>query len=213
VLEELKKGHATESEIAQKLSVPLSTIHYNVQQLVKTGLVIGDQFHYSGKGREVSHYRLTNKVIVIAPKGTIMDQFVKALVPVVLVIAAGTGFVYQITNKATSLSMSALNSIGGAAPIMAAKSAAVTQPIMEETINAGDLAVMTASNSIQTAMNVANDTTTTVIANQVDQPLQIAQTFVPAVSSDPNYALWFFVGAVIIAGLSLLGMWLWNRNR
>ena len=68
ILEYLAGKDATESQIAKELNVPLSTVHYNLQQLVEAKLVIVDEFHYSEKGREVNHYKLANKYIIIAPQ-------------------------------------------------------------------------------------------------------------------------------------------------
>ena len=70
ILDYLSGKDATESEIAEKLSIPISTVHYNLQQLMETGLISAEEFHYSEKGKEVSHYKLANKYIIIAPKKT-----------------------------------------------------------------------------------------------------------------------------------------------
>ena len=55
-----EKEDATETELAKKLGIPISTVHYNLKHLVKGGLVIVDEFHYSEKGKEVNHYKLAN---------------------------------------------------------------------------------------------------------------------------------------------------------
>lgn len=68
ILDYLAGRDATETQIAKDLKVPLSTVHYNLQQLVDAKLVVIDEFHYSEKGREVNHYKLANKYIIIAPK-------------------------------------------------------------------------------------------------------------------------------------------------
>ncbi len=65
-----ERQEATETEIAQKMVIPISTVHYNLQQLMKAGIITVDEFHYSEKGREVNHYKLANKYIIIAPKST-----------------------------------------------------------------------------------------------------------------------------------------------
>ena len=70
ILDYLSANKATESELASKLSIPISTIHYNLQQLMDSGLIIADEYHYSEKGREVYHYKLANKYIIITPKKT-----------------------------------------------------------------------------------------------------------------------------------------------
>ena len=70
-----KHESATESDVAKGLKLALSTVHYNLQALVKANLVQAEEFHYSKKGKEVLHYSLANKVIIIAPKKTSAESF------------------------------------------------------------------------------------------------------------------------------------------
>jgi len=194
ILDELKRGNATETEIAKRLSLPLSTVHYNMQQLVDAHLVIGDQYHYSAKGREVSHYRLTNKVIVIAPSGTTQfEQLARTLIPAALIVAAGTWFVSFISSRISNISNS--NFFGDMAPY-AAKSVASAAMIVNEGI-----ATTSAGAPAPSALMMNAD-----LANTTD-------TVARAVSVQPNYALWFLVGGVVILGVSLLIMWMWNRRK
>lgn len=60
--------HATESEISKKLDLSLPTVHYNLKLLVSAGLVEWKHYHYSEKGKEVKHYNLVDKHIIISPK-------------------------------------------------------------------------------------------------------------------------------------------------
>jgi DNA-binding transcriptional ArsR family regulator len=89
ILEYLAGKDATESQIAKDLSLPLSTVHYNVQQLVQAKLVVADEYHYSEKGREVQHYKLANKYIIIAPSDdeTFLEKL-KGFLPVVGIVGA-----------------------------------------------------------------------------------------------------------------------------
>ncbi len=84
-----KKKSITETEIAKELKLPLSTVHYNLQALVKAKLVNADEFHYSQKGKEVIHYSLANKYIIIAPKSSpkFLDSL-KKIIPAILVTGA-----------------------------------------------------------------------------------------------------------------------------
>ncbi len=66
IMDLLAQENATETEIAKKLSLPLSTVHYNIEQLTKSGLVKADEYHYSSKGKEVNHYTLASKYIIIS---------------------------------------------------------------------------------------------------------------------------------------------------
>lgn len=99
ILDFLSAKEATESELAEKLVIPISTVHYNLQQLTGAGLVSADEFHYSKKGKEVSHYKLANKYIIIAPKKAFgIKEKLKAILPVAL-IAAGAAGIIQLATK------------------------------------------------------------------------------------------------------------------
>ena len=107
ILDYLTEKEATETEIAQKLSIPISTVHYNLQQLTETGLITADEYHYSEKGKEVLHYKLANKYIIIAPKSTFgIKEKLKSILPVALIAAAGAGLI-QFFSSFTSNSLSA----------------------------------------------------------------------------------------------------------
>ena len=95
ILDFLADKEATESEIAKKLNLPLSTTHYNLQKLIKSKLVKSKKFHYSEKGKEVHHYKLSNQHIVISPENTpgIKDKL-KEILPVGLISFAGAGAIY-----------------------------------------------------------------------------------------------------------------------
>lgn len=70
ILDLLADKEATATDISNSLKLPLSTIHYNISLLVKAGLVVSEEFHYSKKMKEVMHYKLANQYIIIAPKNT-----------------------------------------------------------------------------------------------------------------------------------------------
>ena len=84
---------ATETGLSKTLNIPLPTVHYNLQKLKEAQLVTVEEFHYSKKGREVDHYKLANKYIIITPKpvkGII--NALKSILPV-SVIFAGITFI------------------------------------------------------------------------------------------------------------------------
>ncbi len=92
------KDDATETELAERLNIPISTVHYNIQLLQNSGLVISEEFHYSTKGREVMHYKLANRYIVIAPKTTeSIPSKLKRILPVFAIVAAA-GVSIQLFN-------------------------------------------------------------------------------------------------------------------
>lgn len=94
ILEHLSKAKdATETEIAQALSFPLSTVHYNMKVLSEANLVLDDVYSYSSRGKQVTHYRINKNPIIIVQEEAQLEGL-KALVPAA-VIAAGVGIIYQ----------------------------------------------------------------------------------------------------------------------
>ena len=103
ILDQLGKKECTESELSKVLDIPMSTVHYNLKQLQEANLVIVDEFHYSSKGKEVNHYKLANKYIIIAPKSD-TNNFMEALKKIMplTVITAIVGGIMTIMNLLTN---------------------------------------------------------------------------------------------------------------
>ena len=98
ILDYLAENEATESELAEKLEIPISTVHYNLQQLQKGGLVDVEEYHYSEKGKEVNHYSLSKKYIIIAPSTTGIKTKLKSILPMAIITVVGAGLIHLLTN-------------------------------------------------------------------------------------------------------------------
>jgi DNA-binding transcriptional ArsR family regulator len=185
VLDYLAEKEATESELAEKLEVPISTVHYNLQALVKGKLVVTEEFHYSKKGKEVLHYKLANKYIIIAPKSTYgIREKLKTILPVGFIALAGAAVIEWF------------NTFGGISARFAkqtteavADTAVLVQPVMEEAARTG--AEATKAATIETVPNTA--------AN--------------VIQSQPNYALWFLIGCIFTLVIIIIVDWFRNRNK
>ncbi|HLD71947.1 MAG TPA: helix-turn-helix domain-containing protein [Candidatus Nanoarchaeia archaeon] len=96
VLNYLTEKDETEANLAKELNLPISTVHYHLQKLLEAGLVIVEEFHYSQKGREINHYRLANKYIIIAPtKISGLKEKLRGILPIAL-IALGISALLKI---------------------------------------------------------------------------------------------------------------------
>lgn len=102
ILNELAgKEEDTEASLAKSLNIPISTVHYHLQKLREAKLIKADEFHYSPKGREVNHYKLANKYIIIAPqKVSGLRQALKNVLPAGL-IALGISAVIKLVQSAS----------------------------------------------------------------------------------------------------------------
>jgi predicted ArsR family transcriptional regulator len=102
ILEFLSKvTDSTETDISHKLGLPISTVHYNLMNLHKSKIVDVDEFHYSEKGKEVNHYKLANKLIIIMPSDSFKDKL-KTMIPVSLSILGVALIIHLFSNKAVS---------------------------------------------------------------------------------------------------------------
>ena len=93
ILDHLAKKEASESELAKELSLPISTVHYNIQLLLKTNLVQSKEFTWSDKGKEINIYTLSKKYIIIAPSGTKVKESFKNILPATLITFAIAGLI------------------------------------------------------------------------------------------------------------------------
>ena len=101
ILDFLADSDGTETEISEKLSMPISTVHYNLKQLVDGRLVEIESSTFSEKGKKIKHYTLANKYIIIAPKGADKQSFldaVKNILPVFGLGLLGTFFVSKFSS-------------------------------------------------------------------------------------------------------------------
>ena len=145
ILDYLAEKDATQTEIAKNLNIPLSTTHYNLNQLMEGGLVKVEEFHYSAKGKEMNHYSLVNKYIIIAPKMTWgLKQRLQSILPVVAITAAISVIAQWLSTlqsgaiKAAQQIAPAASMMKDAAPAMAqglpmaASVAPMTEPVMAQ---------------------------------------------------------------------------------
>lgn len=96
ILDYLSQKDATETQIVNELKLPASTVHYNLKQLFDAKLIDWEEAHYSEKGKQVKHYTLANKYIIIAPKDdkTNIQDIFKSLIPTTLLTILGAGALY-----------------------------------------------------------------------------------------------------------------------
>lgn len=132
-----EKDYATESKISEELNLPLSTVHYNLSKMKEGHLVEVKEFHYSPKGREVDHYQLANKYIIISPKKVSgIRQKLRSILPAGLVVVGLSVIVGLIESMSKGLFAAKTMSIEAApqalmenAPMVAAKVAEKTTAI------------------------------------------------------------------------------------
>ena len=108
ILNHLAEKEDSEQNIAQVLGIPISTVHYHLQKLQEAGLVKVEEFHYSPKGREVNHYKLANKYIIITPhKVSGLREKLKRILPVGLIVLGISGIIAVVQSLSRNVTLAA----------------------------------------------------------------------------------------------------------
>ena len=77
----------SEEDISKDLKIPLNTVEYNLQKLLKTGLIKkSNDFFWSKKGKKIALYRPAKKHIIISPKNSKINfKSLNSILPLVFV--------------------------------------------------------------------------------------------------------------------------------
>lgn len=190
ILDYLTEKEATESELSEKLGIPISTVHYNLKQLVDSNLVTADEFHYSGKGKEVMHYKLANKYIIIAPKSVFgIKEKLKRILPVAIVVAA-TGFIIDLVKRYGLIPARKIadEAVMAAPQMLRAVPEVATETAKAATNEAGELVADMAAGA----------------ANAPEPVLYGAADGIHVIQNEPSIVWWFIGGAAFAILIYLL---------
>ena len=70
IIRVISQGEKTSSDVSRELSIPITTAKYHIENLLDAGLIEIARHRYSVKGREVKIYRLTDRLVIMAPRQT-----------------------------------------------------------------------------------------------------------------------------------------------
>lgn len=186
-----EKEDSTETEISKHLNLPISTVHYNLQHLLKAGIIEVEEFHYSEKGKEVNHYKLANKYIIIAPKTTYgIKEKLRSILPVSLLALVGAGFIQMYTHYFTP-SARIMNAAPSSMVKIAEESAkAIAQPMMEAAVSQAPM--------VESMMGTAADQGARAVMEKAPEVI------VNVTQSEANLALWFLFGSLFVIILLII---------
>lgn len=112
ILDYLAEHDSSETNISKELKLPISTVHYNVQKLLKNKIIEVKDFFWSEKGNKINLYRVARKLIVIAPKYARGYETLKSLIPAILIgvlfLISVISILYNINIPSTEISKQVL---------------------------------------------------------------------------------------------------------
>lgn len=202
ILDYLAENEATESELAKKLNLPISTVHYNLEHLREGGLVEAEEFHYSEKGKEVFHYKLANKYIIIAPRTTYgIKEKLRTILPVALLVAAGAGFIQIFSKYFVNIGVSEQLSIA---------TKTIERGVIEAEEKVAEAATAAGSTAVADKAAPLAAKAPEIIQNVTDV---ITETTTITQTPFANIALWFLIGAIFSIVLYLIISGLTEKNK
>jgi DNA-binding transcriptional ArsR family regulator len=213
ILDYLSEKSATESQLAKLLGLPISTVHYNLKQLLDGGLVTADEFHYSEKGKEVLHYKLANKYIIIAPRTVYgIKEKLKSILPVILMVAAAAGFIQLFISR--YIKMPAITIL------QATKQTVMRETIVGATDAAREAAPMLAAGAGEMAKaaapGAANESLSQIVnitTEQILRPEVTSSVISTSGSIFSSITLWFLIGAITALAAYLVADYLRGKGR
>ncbi len=183
ILEYLSEKEGTSTDISRELGIALSTVEYNLKNLVKAELVDAGEFRWSPKGRQQDIYKVKKKYIVIAPgKSTELKEVLNKILPVGIVGIIAAGVIEYMTRGGKILQV------------------ASTKEIITRTITDRSADMVSNAESAVMASGAIADATEPII----NVTSEVSQTVHDIAVSNPHYGLWFLFGLVLALILYLL---------
>lgn len=222
ILEFLSRKEGSETEISQTLNIPISTVHYNLKHLVDNGLVLAEEFHYSSKGREIVHYKLANKLIIIAPKDvdktSLMDSL-KTILPISALIAGGALLAKIFGSGLRGSSTFGVSKMMDTASVQTAVSeadAVVSASTPASASNVGSASADIVTSKISEAAQSVQSSQATQVAASPDSlanaSRSVSNSYHLASSGLPPW-VWFLIGAVFAILAVLIVVWFRKRQK
>jgi predicted transcriptional regulator len=165
IMELLAEHSMSASGIAKQLDVPLTTIKYNLENLVDVGLAKIERIKYSEKGRQVKVYAPVRKLIVVVPEkigSASITEVLKKYLGVILTAVFASGFIELLTSK-FALSKSIMPD-GNAQRIFEEESS-MDSSIDHSTDSSMDLIDNVSGGAEDSIMDVVNDSAQKTLSN------------------------------------------------
>jgi DNA-binding transcriptional ArsR family regulator len=189
ILQLLKEGSHASTQIAESLSIPITTVQYHLENLVDAGIITIVEKRWSQKGREVKVYGLRDQMLIVVPRGGDLRGILLRYGALFAVVALAS-IVLALLGPAFSPAVSP--ALQNALP------AAVPRAPSEAGVAADHL------------LKGAANQTPTPVATPASWAVPEAAT-APAL---PSLPLVFFLGGLLVIAVMLgYELWVWHRAR
>jgi DNA-binding transcriptional ArsR family regulator len=224
ILQLLGDDSASLTDIAERLTLPMNTAKYHVENLLEAGLISIAETKYSVKGREVKVYSLTNQLLIVAPRQSTMRSLILKYASLFGVVIFGTLVIAALTqvfgpasmvqgsaNSVNAVPRYAFQQDGGTAARAVAEKVAHNVTAAPEVMMAGAKGVGdTWAANISAVTTSAFPPSPTVLPTIPPAPMGSGAG---AVVPWPDPALMFLLGGVLVIFILLCyEAWLWKKK-
>jgi DNA-binding transcriptional ArsR family regulator len=189
ILQLLKDGSHASTQIAETLSIPITTVQYHLENLVEAGIITVVERRWSQKGREVKVYGLRDQMLIVVPRGGDLKGILLRYGSLFAVVVLATLVLALLgPSFAPVISPGLQNVLPAALPRPPSEAGTVADHVLKGTAN-------------QTPVPEAT---------QVSQAIPETWT-IPGMLLLP---LVFFLGGVLVIAVMLgYEVWVWHRER
>jgi DNA-binding transcriptional ArsR family regulator len=214
ILQLLADDKKSLTEITERLSIPLTTAKYHIENLLDAGLITVAETKYSVKGREIKIYAVTNQLLIVAPRQSNVRSLLLKYATLFGIVAFGS-LAISLLSPILGEGITAGSSLNGP-PRMETFSSAATPA---KTVSEGFL-----PNSTLTPDAIINGTkgiSEMAVKNLTSAPSPIVTpvpvppgTGTSATTALPDIALAFFLGGtIVIIVLVMYEIYLWKKMK
>jgi DNA-binding transcriptional ArsR family regulator len=214
ILQLLADSQKSLTEITDRLSIPLTTAKYHIENLLDAGLITVAETKYSVKGREIKIYAVTNQLLIVAPRQSNIRSLLLKYASLFGIVIFGS---LVITVLSPILGQGIMSDISrNGAPPMAAHeygttpAKSVTEGLWQNTSLTPD--VMINGSKGVSDIGVANFTPTpSPFVTPLPIPPGPGESVAAAI---PDIALAFFLGGTIVIFVLLMyEVYLWKKMK
>jgi DNA-binding transcriptional ArsR family regulator len=214
ILQLLADNKKSLTEITDRLSIPLTTAKYHIENLLDAGLITVAETKYSVKGREIKIYAVTNQLLIVAPRQSNVRSLLLKYATLFGVVAFGS-LAISLLSPILEQGIMTDNSMN-AAPGMETYSYAATPA---RTVSEGIVpnATMTPDVLLNGSKGVAQIPVENItsVSSPIVNPVPIPPgTGASATTTMPDIALAFFLGGIIVIFvLVIYEVYLWKKMK
>ena len=214
ILQLLAENQKSLTEITERLSIPLTTAKYHIENLLEAGLITVAETKYSVKGREIKIYAVTNQLLIVAPRQSNIRSLLLKYASLFGIVIFGS-LVITVLSPILGPGIMAGSRLNGAPPMAAHEygttpAKAVTEGLLPNTTLTPDV-IVTGSKGVSD-IGVANITPApSPFVTPIPIPPGSSESATAAI---PDIALAFFLGGTIVIFVLLMyEVYLWKKMK